>query len=106
MKGDPKLLFIYNPHSGQSQIEDELIDIIEIFSDAGYQVTACPTKSKGYAVDAVIQREDDIELLVCCGGDGTLDEVVSGMMLSDRRIPIGYIPAGTTNDFEIGRAHV
>ena len=99
MKGDPKLLFIYNPYSGQSQIEDELADIVEIFSDAGYQVTVCPTKRKGYAVDAVRCREDNYDLLVCCGGDGTMDEVVSGMMISDRKIPIGYIPAGTTNDF-------
>ena len=43
--------------------------------------------------------EDKFDLVVCSGGDGTLDEVVTGMMKRKKRIPIGYIPTGTTNDF-------
>lgn len=96
---EKKLLFVYNPHAGKAQIRSNLLDIIDIFTKAGYTVTARPTQKPGDAKDAVMTRSGDYELVVCSGGDGTLDEAVTGMMMSRERIPIGYVPAGTTNDF-------
>lgn len=94
-----RLLFIYNPKAGKAQIRSNLLDIIDTFVKAGYEVTAYPTQSKGDATRAVLERSTDYEMIACCGGDGTLDEVVTGMMRSDEKLPIGYIPAGSTNDF-------
>ena len=94
-----KLLFIYNPHAGKAHIRTHLLSIIDIFTKAGYEVTAYPTQKRGDAVEAVITRASGFELVVCSGGDGTLDEVVTGMMRSGLQIPLGYIPAGSTNDF-------
>lgn len=94
-----KLLFVYNPYSGKSQIKTKLLDIIDIFVKAGYEVTAYPTQGPEDATRAVVDRDPGYSLIVCSGGDGTLDEVVFGMMESIEKLPIGYIPAGSTNDF-------
>ena len=101
MKNDQKLLFIYNPRAGKERIRSNLLDLIDTFVQAGYEVTACPTQGVGHAVHAVLERSPGYELVTCAGGDGTLDEVVDGMMRSDEQIPIGYIPAGSTNDFAV-----
>lgn len=94
-----KLLFVYNPRSGKAQIRYKLNDILEIFVRGGYEVITYPTLKQGDACEIVANRDEDIELVVCSGGDGTLDETVTGMIASGRRTPIGYIPAGSTNDF-------
>ena len=96
-----KVLFIFNPVSGKSQIRTDLVDILEILSRRDYVITCYPTRCKGDARNLIRNRKDDYLYVVCAGGDGTLDEVVSGMMenLEKPFIPIGYIPAGTTNDF-------
>ncbi|MCD7725155.1 MAG: YegS/Rv2252/BmrU family lipid kinase [Clostridiales bacterium] len=94
-----RLLFIYNPRAGKAQIRSNLLDIIDIFVKAGYEVTAYPTQASGDAVKAVRQRHAGYDIVVCSGGDGTLDEVVTGMMQCEQRLPIGYVPAGSTNDF-------
>lgn len=94
-----KMLFIYNPKAGKAQIRNHLLDIINIFVRGGYEVTASPTQAAGEAVLMMQEREDIYDLVVCSGGDGTLDEVVTGMLKSGKRIPIGYVPAGSTNDF-------
>ena len=96
---DKKLLFIYNPRAGKGQIRNNLLDIIDTFVKAGYIVTARPTQYAGEAVGLAADRTAKYDLVVCSGGDGTLDEVVTGIMKSVRRRPIGYIPAGSTNDF-------
>ena len=96
---DKKLLFIYNPRAGKGQIRNNLLDIIDTFVKAGYIVTARPTQYAGEAVELAADRTAKYDLVVCSGGDGTLDEVVTGIMKSVRRRPIGYIPAGSTNDF-------
>jgi YegS/Rv2252/BmrU family lipid kinase len=95
-----KLLFIYNPRAGKSQIRSNLLDMIDIFVKAGYEVTAYPTQAAGDGLKAVTERKlGYYDLIACSGGDGTLDEVVTGMMQCEKRLPIGYVPAGTTNDF-------
>ncbi len=97
---DKRLLFIYNPHAGKAQIRSNLLDIIDVFTKAGYVVTAMPTQKRGDAIETVKKTQNDgYDLLVCSGGDGTLDEVVTGMMQCEKKTPIGYVPAGTTNDF-------
>ncbi len=96
---DRRMLFIYNPRAGKAQIRSNLLDIIDIFVKAGYEVTAYPTQARGDAVKAVKERSAGYDIVVCSGGDGTLDEVVSGMMKCEEKLPIGYVPAGSTNDF-------
>ena len=95
-----KMLFIYNPRAGKSQIRSNLLDMIDIFVKAGYEVTAYPTQAQGDGIRAVTERQIGYyDMIACSGGDGTLDEVVTGMMRWEKRLPIGYVPAGTTNDF-------
>lgn len=94
-----KLLFIYNPNAGKGLLKPKLSDILDIFVKAGYEVTVYPTQKYRDGYRKVARFEGDYDLLVCSGGDGTLDEVVTGMMQRENKIPIGYIPTGTTNDF-------
>lgn len=94
-----KMLFVYNPRAGKAKIRNKLCDIIDIFVKAGYEVTVYPTQQEGDAIRAVRDKKDSYDLLVCSGGDGTLDEAVNGMIKCRKQIPIGYIPAGSTNDF-------
>ena len=94
-----KMLFIYNPKAGKERIRSNLLDLIDIFTKAGYEVTAYPTQGTGDAANVVMERDEKYQMITCSGGDGTLDEVVNGMMRSNQHIPIGYVPAGSTNDF-------
>lgn len=94
-----KMLFVYNPRSGKGLIRNNLSSIVEIFTAAGYEVTVHPTSREKDARNTVQLRAHEFEIIVCSGGDGTLDEVVAGMMDSGVQRKIGYIPAGSTNDF-------
>lgn len=94
-----KALFILNPHSGKGLIKNHLLEIIDILVKADYEVTVYPTQSRGDAKRLMKERDKSYELVVCSGGDGTLDEIVSGMIQSGFKTTIGYIPAGSTNDF-------
>ena len=93
------MLFIYNPKAGKAQIKNHLMDILDIFVKAGYEVTVYPTQSHGDAIKKTMKKKDKYDIVVCSGGDGTLDEVFTGMMKCEKKVPIGYIPAGSTNDF-------
>lgn len=94
-----KLLFIYNPLSGVGQLKAKLSDVLDIFVKAGYEVTVHPTQKYHDALEKTKSYTGEYDLVVCSGGDGTLDEVVSGMETREKKVPIGYIPTGTTNDF-------
>ena len=96
---DKKLLFIFNARSGKGMIKNKLLDIIDVMVKAGYEVCAHPTQERGDARRLVEENAGEYDLVVCSGGDGTLDETVSGMMRRDQKVPLGYIPAGSTNDF-------
>ncbi len=96
-----KLLFVLNPHSGKGQIRGKLLEVIDLFIKAGYEVRVHITQAPMEAHGLVAKKAGKFDLVVCSGGDGTLDEVVSGMMCRERRVPIGYIPAGSTNDFAV-----
>lgn len=94
-----KLLFVYNPRAGKAQIKYKLADILDVFAAAEYEITTVPTRKRDDARNVVAGRSANYDLVVCSGGDGTLDEVVTGMIQSGFRTPVGYIPAGSTNDF-------
>lgn len=94
-----KMLFIYNPNSGMGLLKPKLSDVLDIFVKGGYEVTVYPPQKYHDAVRKMAEYEEQYDLVACSGGDGTLDEVVTGMMKREDKVPIGYIPAGTTNDF-------
>lgn len=94
-----KLLFVFNPHSGKAQIRPNLLSIIDIFTKAGYDVTAYPTQSQADAYNKVKEDGANYDHIVCSGGDGTLDETVSAINDAGLQVNLGYIPAGSTNDF-------
>lgn len=94
-----RMLFVYNPNSGMGLLKPKLSDVIDTFVKGGYEVTVYPTQRSQDAVRKVSEYKEEYDLVVCSGGDGTLDEVVTGMMMRENKTPIGYIPAGTTNDF-------
>ena len=96
-----KIYFIYNPKSGKGQIGSKLNEIIQTLAKKNNELTVVPTICAKDALNRIQNLPEGYDRVVCSGGDGTLDEVVTGMMSHPRkkRIPIGYIPAGTTNDF-------
>lgn len=99
-----QLLFIFNPHSGKGRIKQFLLDIIDIFTKADYAVTVHPTQEPGDCAKEIARLDPRYDLIAVSGGDGTLNEAVTGMLKlpKSKRIPIGYIPAGTMNDFASG----
>ncbi len=98
-----KLLLIVNPCSGRAKMYTELLKVVEVFSYADYLVSVYPTKAKGDATQYVEKlNHDDFDLIVVCGGDGTLNEVIEGIMNSKNEIPLGYIPSGTLNEWSSG----
>ncbi|MCR4796671.1 MAG: YegS/Rv2252/BmrU family lipid kinase [Ruminococcus sp.] len=95
-----KIYFIVNLVAGKAVISKKLGKIIDEFVKNGHEVTVHTTQSGDDAVEqAVYACENGFDKLVVAGGDGTLSQCLQGVMGSDRRIPIGYIPAGSTNDF-------
>lgn len=94
-------MFIYNPNAGKAKIKSSLSDIVQEFSSRDFDVIVKPTGKRGDATEFAREYAEngEIERIVCSGGDGTLNEVVTGVLQSGKRIPIGFIPAGTTNDF-------
>ena len=93
------LLLIINPCAGQKKAKKLLVEIIDILNRAGFEVITYITSGPGDAENACIRYADQVSRVVCCGGDGTFNETVSGVLKSGKDIPIGYIPAGSTNDF-------
>ncbi|MGN0150158.1 MAG: diacylglycerol/lipid kinase family protein [Clostridia bacterium] len=96
-----KLLFVFNPHSGRAQIKNNLIDIVDIFTKGGYNVTIYPTQAPNDCFEKIKNEACEYNRVVVSGGDGTLNEAVHGMLSNpeEKRVPIGYIPTGTVNDF-------
>lgn len=94
-----RMLLIYNPLSGKAQLKNRLNDVIDVFVKNGFEVTVHPTQKKYDAMEQVYKRADNFDYVVCSGGDGTINEVVDGMMKVENKAIIGYIPSGTVNDF-------
>jgi YegS/Rv2252/BmrU family lipid kinase len=94
-----KLLFIINPKAGLRKNKGYIDDAIKVFENAGYRVGIKYTKMRLDGTNIVRKYGDIVDLIVCMGGDGTLNEVIQGMIDSNVETPLGYIPAGSTNDF-------
>lgn len=94
-----KMLFVMNPYSGMRRASRNLTDIIALFNRAGYQVITHMTGYQGDGAQIVERYAGDVDVVVCCGGDGTFNETISGLMRSGADVPVGYLPAGSTNDF-------
>lgn len=94
-----KLLFIFNPKSGKGLIKNHLVEILDVMIKAGFDTTIYVTQERGDATRKVVEYGASYDRIICSGGDGTLDEVVTGMRNAELHIPLGYIPAGSTNDF-------
>ena len=100
---DKKMLLIVNPCSGRARMRNELLGVVEIFSSAGYTVTVYPTKARGDATSRVSSLgSGEYDEIVVCGGDGTLNEVITGLMRSGNQYTLGYIPSGTLNEWSSG----
>ena len=95
-----KLLFIYNTHAGKGLLRTRLDGVLDALTE-GWDVTVHPTRGAGDAAETARARAGEFDRIVCAGGDGTLHEVVNGLMALplSARPAVGYIPAGTTNDF-------
>lgn len=99
MKLEKRLLLIANPVAGRKALQKMLPQIIRIFMDAGYLVTAMVTSERGEAKYLAQTYGSEYDLLVAAGGDGTLNEVVCGLADGEISVPLGYIPCGSTNVF-------
>lgn len=93
------LLYIYNPHAGKGKALHWLSQALDAFTKAGWLVTAYPTQGRADATRAAEELGGRFDRVVCCGGDGTLHEVITGLMALPERPAVGYLPTGTTNDF-------
>lgn len=94
-----KLLLIINPVTAKTILSPHLIDITDIFIKNGYDVTTYVTQNKDDTRRVAEERGSEFDTVVCAGGDGTLNGVISGVLNLDSKPVLGYIPAGTTNDF-------
>ena len=94
-----KLLFVFNPHSGKANIKKYILEIIDIFVKNKYNVTVYPSQGTKDIYNKVLNDAKDYNIVVCSGGDGTLNETVNALMQLENQPLLGYIPSGTTNDF-------
>lgn len=94
-----KNLIIINPCSGKKRANKYLTDIVDEFTKAGFMSTILTTTGRGDGTVYAAEYGADFDLITCIGGDGTFNEVIAGLLENERKIPVGYIPAGSTNDF-------
>ena len=101
MEGTPvkQLLFLFNPHAGKGSVKGHLTGILDAFTKEGWLAAAYPTQCRGDAARIAAELGGRYDRVVCCGGDGTLSETISGLLTLDNPPVLGYIPAGSTNDF-------
>lgn len=97
-----KLLLLVNPNAGTRQARRFLPEMISVFNRAGWLSSVYITEKRGDAVDFTRAYAGSADLVVACGGDGTLNEVITGLQLGGHKTPLGYIPCGSTNDFASG----
>lgn len=94
-----RLLLIINPVAGKMKSKNALFDIVKIFCDHDFDVNVKITARRGHGTEITEREHKNYDIIVCVGGDGTLNEVVKGLVRCGSETPIGYIPAGSTNDF-------
>ena len=93
---------IINPNAGTRQGRRFLPEIVSVFNRAGWRCSVYVTEKRGDAADFARTHAGEADLVVACGGDGTLNEVITGLQLGAHKTPLGYIPCGSTNDFANG----
>ncbi|MBQ3078499.1 MAG: diacylglycerol kinase family lipid kinase [Clostridia bacterium] len=98
MNSEKKLLLIANLQAGQKRIGKKLAEVLEVFCKSGYLPTVVCTLYPGHARELAVQHAQDYDIVVCAGGDGTLNETVTGLLSLNKKLPLGYLPCGTTND--------
>lgn len=94
-----RMLLFVNPNAGREEMQRQLMDTISRFTAAGYDVICHPTQKPKDVTEVIAQRGEEFDIIVSCGGDGTLNETVTGLMSLKKRPILGYIPTGTVNDF-------
>ena len=97
-----KVLLIVNPAAGKMQAKSAMLDVLSKLNELGAEVTVLTTESRGQATEYAREYASRFSRIICCGGDGTLNEVVNGLLETDASVRLGYIPAGSTNDFASG----
>ncbi len=95
----PKALVILNPKAGMKKSKKDMFEIVDRLSKKGYRVSIQTTTCSGDGTRFVLEYGANKDLIICCGGDGTLNEVLNGLRQANLSVPLGYVPAGTTNDF-------
>lgn len=93
-----KALLIINPCSGVDRKRVGALEIINKLSSANFDFDVETTKCQGDATTIVKEKGNNFDVVICCGGDGTLNETINGVLKLDKRVPVGYIPSGSTND--------
>lgn len=93
-----KVLLIVNPIAGKRKMKSKIMDVLDSFSKSQYLTATLTTTARGDAADYVERYASYFDLIVCGGGDGTLNEIISGLLRTGQHVPIAYIPVGTTND--------
>ncbi len=99
MQGESKVLVIVNPVAGKTKGRTALFPLVNKLCRAGYMPTVYVTGARGEAQQLAKRLAPEHDLVICCGGDGTLNEVVDGLLSCEKVVPLGYVPAGSTNDF-------
>ena len=94
-----KMLFIVNPCAGQRRVNRYLVEILDIFNRGGYEVVTYITAQQGDCARIAREKASQVDLVVCAGGDGTFNEMITGGLDSGADVSVGYIPSGSTNDF-------
>ena len=96
-----KALLIVNPCAGKNRTRSDLGEIVNAFPDGVFDFTIKYTTCQGDAVNIARDFAEEHDLVICCGGDGTLNETINGLMSAGANIPIGYLPMGSTNDLAV-----
>ena len=95
---DRKLLLIVNPAAGRGAYKNGFGDAMRVLAEGGIQTTLAFTAARGDATRFAAENAGAYDIVACIGGDGTLSEVLAGLMQLDNPPPVGYFPMGTAND--------
>lgn len=98
---EKSLLFLVNPKAGKAEIKNHILYVIDQFVRHDWKVVVRTTQRAGEVTEIIQKEACQYEMIVCAGGDGTLNEAVCGLQQTDSKPRLGYIPAGTTNDFAV-----
>ena len=99
---EQRVLLMVNPMAGRQKIRNELLYVVDTLTKAGYETIIYTTQGKDATRDLLAEKDSQFDRVICCGGDGTFNEILSATMHWNKRPLLGYIPAGTTNDFAAG----